>query len=105
MGDDYWDFWQSLSYIPNIRVCRDPSSKRILAILLSYVGTWLSDELCGSRAQWLSEYPVFGGAYDPNEAHGSCFESGVLGIAIKQREDWRQALNSTTVDGEVSGKV
>lgn len=47
----------------------------------------------------------FGGAYDPNEAHGSCFESGVLGIAIKQREDWRQALNSTTVDGEVSGKV
>ena len=32
MGDDYWDFWQSLSYIPNIRVCRDPSSKRVLVV-------------------------------------------------------------------------
>ena len=58
MGDEYWDFWQLLSYIPIIRVCRDPSSKRVLAILLSYVGTWLSDELCGSQALWLSEYPA-----------------------------------------------
>ena len=58
MGDDYWDFWQSLSYILNILVRRDPSSKRDLAILLSYVGTWLSDELCGSQALWLSEYPA-----------------------------------------------
>ena len=55
MGDDYWDFWQSLSYILNILVRRDPSSKRDLAILLSYVGTWLSDELCGSQALWLFE--------------------------------------------------
>ena len=58
MGDDYWDFWQSLSYILNILVRRDPSSKRDLAILLSYVGTWLSDELCGSQALWLSESPA-----------------------------------------------
>ena len=86
MGDDYWDFCQSLSYILNILVCRDPSSKRDLAILLSYVGTWLSDEICGSQALSLSEYPALVVRMTLTRLIEVASKAG-LGVAIIQREE------------------